>query len=233
MAKFKRILLKLSGEGLMGDQPFGIDENVLNTVSESIRNIRNTGLELCIVIGGGNFYRGVNNTNEIICRPVADQAGMLATVINALFLKSALNSKGIRAEILSGLSVPQIAETYSYRAAQQMLADGVVVIFAGGTGNPYFTTDTGATLRALEAECILLAKAIDGVYDSDPKKNPEAKRYTEVSYDDVIAKELKVMDMTAISMARENKLPIIVFKQENENSLTNALSGKGNYTIIK
>lgn len=146
--KFKRILLKLSGEGLMGDQPFGIDENVLNTVSESIRNIRNTGLELCIVIGGGNFYRGVNNTNEIIRRPVADQAGMLATVINALFLKSALNSKGIRAEILSGLSVPQIAETYSYRAAQQMLADGVVVIFAGGTGNPYFTTDTGATLRA-------------------------------------------------------------------------------------
>ena len=122
--KFKRILLKLSGEGLMGDQPFGIDENVLNTVSESIRNIRNTGLELCIVIGGGNFYRGVNNTNEIIRRPVADQAGMLATVINALFLKSALNSKGIRAEILSGLSVPQIAETYSYRAAQQMLADG-------------------------------------------------------------------------------------------------------------
>ncbi|OLA65549.1 MAG: UMP kinase [Acetobacter sp. 46_36] len=233
--KFKRILLKLSGEGLMGDQPFGIDENVLNTVSESIRNIRNTGLELCIVIGGGNFYRGVNNTNEIICRPVADQAGMLATVINALFLKSALNSKGIRAEILSGLSVPQIAETYSYRAAQQMLADGVVVIFAGGTGNPYFTTDTGATLRALEAECDALFKAtqVDGVYDSDPKKNPEAKRYTEVSYDDVIAKELKVMDMTAISMARENKLPIIVFKQENENSLTNALSGKGNYTIIK
>lgn len=120
--------MKLSGEGLMGDQPFGIDENVLNTVSESIRNIRNTGLELCIVIGGGNFYRGVNNTNEIIRRPVADQAGMLATVINALFLKSALNSKGIRAEILSGLSVPQIAETYSYRAAQQMLADGVVII---------------------------------------------------------------------------------------------------------
>ena len=233
--KFKRILLKLSGEGLMGDQPFGIDENVLNTVSESIRNIRNTGLELCIVIGGGNFYRGENNTNEIIRRPVADQAGMLATVINALFLKSALNSKGIRAEILSGLSVPQNAETYSYRAAQQMLADGVVVIFAGGTGNPYFTTDTGATLRALEAECDALFKAtqVDGVYDSDPKKNLEAKRYTEVSYDDVIAKELKVMDMTAISMARENKLPIIVFKQENENSLTNALSGKGNYTIIK
>ena len=200
--KFKRILLKLSGEGLMGDQPFGIDENVLNTVSESIRNIRNTGLELCIVIGGGNFYRGVNNTNEIICRPVADQAGMLATVINALFLKSALNSKGIRAEILSGLSVPQIAETYSYRAAQQMLADGVVVIFAGGTGNPYFTTDTGATLRALEAECDALFKAtqVDGVYDSDPKKNPEAKRYTEVSYDDVIAKELKVkVNFTAVT----------------------------------
>ena len=128
-----------------------------------------------------------------------------------------------------------MAETYDYRDAKKMLADGVVVNFAGGAGNPYLTTDTGATLRALEAECDALFKAtqVDGVYDSDPKKNPEAKRYTEVSYDDVIAKELKVMDMTAISMARENKLPIIVFKQENENSLTNALSGKGNYTIIK
>ena len=160
---------------------------------------------------------------------------MLATVINALFLKSTLNSKGIEAEILSGLSVPQIAETYSYRTAQDMLARGVVVIFAGGTGNPYFTTDTGATLRALEANCDALFKAtqVDGVYDCDPKKNSDAVRYTSVSYDEVIAKELKVMDMTAISMARENKLPIIVFKQENQDSLLQALRRKGNYTIIE
>ncbi len=227
--------MKLSGEGLMGSQPFGIDEQVMNTIAKSVKKVCDTGLELCIVIGGGNFYRGVNNTNKTISRPIADQAGMLATVMNALFLKSALQSKGIAAEILSGLSVPQVAETYSYRAMQEMLQNGKVVIFAGGTGNAYFTTDTGATLRALEADCDALFKAtqVDGVYNSDPKKNPEAKRYTTVSYDDVIAKELKVMDMTAISMARENKLPIIVFKQENEQSLADVLNGKGNFTTIK
>lgn len=233
--KFKRILLKLSGEGLLGNKPFGIDEAILDMVGESIKKAKTEGVEICIVIGGGNFYRGVSNTNKAVSRPIADQAGMLATVINALFLKSTLNSKGIEAEILSGLSVPQIAETYSYRTAQDMLARGVVVIFAGGTGNPYFTTDTGATLRALEANCDALFKAtqVDGVYDCDPKKNSDAVRYTSVSYDEVIAKELKVMDMTAISMARENKLPIIVFKQETQDSLLQALRRKGNYTIIE
>ena len=232
---FDRILLKLSGEGLMGKQAFGIDENVLNMVAESIKQVRQENIETCIVIGGGNFYRGVNNTNESVSRPVADQAGMIATVINALFLKSILNSKGIKAEILSGLSIPQVAETYSYRSAQNLLQQGTVLIFAGGTGNPYFTTDTGATLRALETECDALFKAtqVDGVYDSDPKKNPNAVRYKTVSYDDVIAKELKVMDMTAISMARENKLPIVVFKQVDKYSLINAIKGKGNFTIIK
>jgi uridylate kinase len=160
---------------------------------------------------------------------------MLATIINALFLRSTLIQKGIPTEVLSGLSVPQVAETYSYRRAQELLSKGNVIIFAGGTGNPYFTTDTGSTLRALESGCDALFKAtqVDGVYDSDPKKNPKAKRYKTVSYDEVIAKELKVMDMTAISMARENRLPIIVFKQEDENSLINVLSGKGNFTIIK
>lgn len=231
---FKRILLKLSGEGLLGNKSFGIDETVLDTVAESIKQAQSAGIELCVVIGGGNFYRGVSNTNAVVQRPIADQAGMLATVINALFLKSTLNSKGVKAEILTGLSVPQVAETYSYRAAQDLLQKGVTVIFAGGTGNPYFTTDTGATLRALESECDALLKAtqVDGVYDSDPKKNPSAKRYTTVSYDEVIAKELKVMDMTAISMARENKLPIIIFKQENKNSLIDVLKRKGNYTLI-
>ena len=231
---FKRILLKLSGEGLLGNKSFGIDETVLDTVAESIKQAQSAGIELCVVIGGGNFYRGVSNTNAAVQRPIADQAGMLATVINALFLKSTLNSKGVKAEILTGLSVPQVAETYSYRAAQDLLQKGITVIFAGGTGNPYFTTDTGATLRALESECDALLKAtqVDGVYDSDPKKNPNAKRYTTVSYDEVIAKELKVMDMTAISMARENKLPIIIFKQENKNSLIDVLKRKGNYTLI-
>lgn len=232
---FSRILLKLSGEGLMGKQAFGIDENVLDMVAESIKQIRQEKIEICIVIGGGNFYRGVNNTNKSVSRPIADQAGMIATVINALFLKSILDSKGIKSEILSGLSIPQVAETYSYRSAQNLLKQGTVVIFAGGTGNPYFTTDTGATLRALETECDALFKAtqVDGVYDSDPKKNPNAIRYKTVSYDDVITKELKVMDMTAISMARENKLPIVVFKQVDKDSLINAIKGKGNFTIIK
>ncbi|MBQ8751166.1 MAG: UMP kinase [Alphaproteobacteria bacterium] len=232
---YKRILLKLSGEGLMGSQPFGIDENVLNTVTDSIKKVHNQGIELCIVIGGGNFYRGVNNKNENISRSVADQAGMLATIINALFLKSTLIAKGVKCEVLSGLNAPQLVEAYTHRKAQELLNNGYVIIFAGGTGNPYFTTDTGATLRALETDCDALFKAtqVDGVYDSDPKKNPNAVRYSEVTYDEVISKELKVMDMTAISMARENKLPIIIFKQEDVNSLGKVLSGKGNYTTVK
>ena len=232
---YKRILLKLSGEGLMGGQPCGIDEKVLDTFAESIKKIYSKGISLCIVIGGGNFYRGVNNKNEAVDRSVADQAGMLATIINALFLKSVLNYKNVPTEVLSGLSVPQAVETYSFRSAQKLLKEKNVIIFAGGTGNPYFTTDTGATLRALETNCDALFKAtqVDGVYDSDPKKNPKAKRYSEISYDEVIAKELKVMDMTAVSMARDNHLPIIIFKQENEDSLLNVLNGKGNYTVIK
>jgi len=235
MKKYKRILLKLSGEGLMGDQAYGIDENVLNAFAESISKVYKKGISLCIVIGGGNFYRGINNKNESISRSVADQAGMLATVINALFLKSTLIAKGIPAEVLSGLQIPQAVETYSYRTAQKLLKENNVLIFAGGTGNPYFTTDTGATLRALETDCDALFKAtqVDGVYDSDPKKNPKAKRYDNISYDEVIKKELKVMDMTAVSMARENKLPIIIFKQKNENSLLDVLNGKEKFTLIK
>ena len=232
---YKRILLKLSGEGLMGKQAFGIDESVLNMFADSIKKVYDRGVSLCIVIGGGNFYRGVNNTNKAVARPVADQAGMLATIINALFLRSTLLQKNVPTEILSGLAVPQAVKTYSYREAQKLLSEKNVIIFAGGTGNPYFTTDTGATLRALEAECDALFKAtqVDGVYDSDPKKNPNAHRYSEISYDEVIAKELKVMDMTAVSMARENNLPIIIFKQEDENSLINTLNGKGKFTTIK
>lgn len=232
---YKRILLKLSGEGLMGKQACGIDEKVLNVFAESIKKVYDKKISLCIVIGGGNFYRGVNNKNKDVNRSVADQAGMIATVINALFLKSALIARGVPAEILSGLAIPQVAETYSFRAAQELLKKNNVIIFAGGTGNPYFTTDTGSTLRALETGCDALFKAtqVDGVYDSDPKKNPKAKRYAEVSYDEVIAKNLKVMDITAVTMAKENNLPIIVFKQENENSLLNALNGKGNYTLVK
>ncbi|MBP5698344.1 MAG: UMP kinase [Alphaproteobacteria bacterium] len=235
MKNYKRILLKLSGEGLMGNLPCGIDENILDSFAESIKKVYDKGVSLCIVIGGGNFYRGVKNTNQDIARSVADQAGMLATIINAVFLKSVLLKKGVPTDVLSGLSVPQVAETYSYRRAQQLLKDKNVIIFAGGTGSPYFTTDTGATLRALETNCDALFKAtqVDGVYSSDPKKNPDAELYKEISYNDVLTKELRVMDMTAISMARDNHLPIIVFKQENEHSLLDVLKGKGKFTIIK
>jgi uridylate kinase len=233
--RYNRILLKLSGEGLMGNQLYGIDNDVLDKITEGIKKAYDKKIELCIVIGGGNFYRGVNNTNKYVNRSVADQAGMIATIINALFLKSALQAKGMPVEILSGLNAPQVVEAYSYRKAQELLGKGYILIFAGGTGNPYFTTDTGATLRALETGCDALFKAtqVDGVYDSDPKKNPKAKRFKEVSYEEVITKELRVMDMTAISMARENKLPVVVFKQEGINSLIDALNGKGNYTTIK
>lgn len=233
--RYKRILLKLSGEGLMGSQQFGIDDNILDIVTNGIQKAYNKGTNLCIVIGGGNFYRGVKNKNKAVSRPVADQAGMLATVINALFLKSALENKNIPTAILSGIAVPQVADTYSYHVAKELLDKNMVIIFAGGTGNPYFTTDTGATLRALETECDAMFKAtqVDGVYDCDPKTNANAIRYKEISYEEVITQDLKVMDITAISMAKENKLPIIVFKQENENSLIDALSGKGNFTIVK
>lgn len=233
--RYNRILLKLSGEGLMGSQAYGIDNDVLDIVTEGIKKAYEKKIELCIVIGGGNFYRGVNNTNKYVSRSVADQAGMVATIINALFLKSAIQAKGMPVEILSGIDAPQVVEPYSYRKAQELLGKGYILIFAGGTGNPYFTTDTGATLRALETGCDALFKAtqVDGVYDSDPKKNPNAKRFEKVSYEEVITKELRVMDMTAISMARENKLPVIVFKQEDVNSLIDALNGKGNYTTIK
>lgn len=233
--KYNRILLKLSGEGLMGSLACGIDNDVLDVVTEGIKKAYDKKIELCIVIGGGNFYRGVNNKNKCVSRSVADQAGMIATIINALFLKSALQAKGMKTEILSGLNAPQVVEPYSYRKAQELLKDGYILIFAGGTGNPYFTTDTGATLRALETDCDALFKAtqVDGVYDSDPKKNPNAKRFDNISYEEVITKELKVMDMTAISMARENKLPVVVFKQDGINSLIDAINGKGNYTTIK
>lgn len=232
---YKRILLKLSGEGLMGKQTCGIDDNILLTVANSIKKVYDNGVEVCIVIGGGNFYRGAKNTNKDVSRPVADQAGMLATIINALFLKETLNAIGVKSEILSGLSVPQVAMNYTYNDAKKLLNEKTVIIFAGGTGLSHFTTDTGATLRALETNCDALFKAtqVDGIYNCDPKKHNDAIRYDVVSYNEVINKKLKVMDITAISMAEENKLPIIIFKQEDENSLENTLNGNGNYSIIK
>lgn len=233
--KYKRVLLKLSGEGLMGDESFGISPKVLQSLAHQIKNIVDSGVELCIVVGGGNIFRGAKGVSKGMNRTVADQVGMLATLMNALCLQNALEEKGVFVRVSSGLSVPQVCEDYMYRKAMRHLEKKRVVIFAGGTGNPYFTTDTGAVLRASEMQCeaVLKSTQVDGVYSSDPRKDAKAVRYNEISYDEVIAKQLKVMDMTAVALAKENNMPIIVFSQHDDASLEKIVQGKGTYTIIK
>ena len=233
--KYKRVLLKLSGEGLMGDESFGISPKVLRTLALQIKDIVDSGVELCIVVGGGNIFRGAKGAAKGMNRTVADQVGMLATLMNALCLQNALEENGISVRVSSGLNVPQVCENYMYRKAMRHLEKKRVVIFAGGTGNPYFTTDTGAVLRASEMQCeaVLKATQVNGVYSADPKTNPDAVRYEEVTYDEVIKKQLKVMDMTAVALAKENNIPIIVFSQHEADSLKEIVQGKGVYTIIK
>ena len=187
------------------------------------------------MVGGGNIFRGAKEASEGIDRSVADQVGMLATIMNALYLQNAMEKIGLDVRVMSGLSVPQVCEPYMYRKALHHLEKGRVIIFAGGTGNPYFTTDTGAALRAAEMKCDALLKATqaDGVYDADPRKNPKAKRYQSVSYKEVLDKKLQVMDLTAVTLAEESQIPIVVFAQKGKNALVDAVAGKGNFTIIK
>ena len=232
---YKRVLLKLSGEGLMGQRAFGMDEDVIRSLAEQIKKVREIGVEVCMVIGGGNIFRGAKEASKGLDRSVADQVGMLATVMNALYLQNALEKQGVEARVLSGLSVPEVCEDYVYRRALKHLQKNRVLIFAAGTGCPYFTTDTGAALRAAEMKCDALLKAtqVDGVYNSDPKHNSDAVRYDEISYDDVIAQGLKVMDLTAVSLAKDNNIPVVVFAQSGENALLNAVTGQGEFTIIK
>ena len=232
---YKRILLKLSGEGLMGDKNYGIDSKVINSLAQQVKAVYDAGVQICIVVGAGNIYRGAKDAPEGMNRTVADQVGMLATVMNALHLQSALESAGVPARVLSGISIPQVCEPYVYRRALRHLEKGRVIIFAAGTGNPYFTTDTGAALRASEMQCDVILKAtqVDGVYDSDPKTNPNAKKYLAISYDDVINHQLKVMDTTAVALARENNIPVVVFSQHKPDALSDAVSGRGSFTIIK
>ena len=229
---YKRILLKLSGEGLMGDKDFGMSPEVLHTLASQIKNIRSAGVDVC---GGGNIFRGAKEAAKGMNRTVADQVGMLATLMNALCLQNALENQGVDTRVLSGLSVPQVCENYMYRRALRHLEKGRVVIFAGGTGNPYFTTDTGAVLRASEMQCdaVLKATQVDGVYSADPKKDASARRFSRVTYDEVIQGQLRVMDLTAVSLAKENNIPILVFSQHAENALENIVQGKGLFTIIK
>lgn len=232
---YKRVLLKLSGEGLMGNKPFGVDSEVVSALAKQIKTIHDMGVELCLVVGGGNIFRGAKEAAKGMNRSVADQVGMMATIMNALFLQDALEKNGVEAVVMSGLEVNKVCEPYVYRNAINHLNNSRVIIFAGGTGSPYFTTDTGAALRATEMGCdaILKSTQVDGVYDSDPKKNPDAKRYDEISFDEVIQNQLKVMDLTAITMAQENNISIVVFAQNSESSLVDAVCAKGKFTIIK
>ena len=232
---YKRILLKLSGEGLMGNKGFGVDAEIAAALAAEIAEVRDLGVQICLVIGGGNFFRGAKNATEGMDRSVADQVGMMATLMNALVMKTAIERAGCSAEIYSGLVMPQVCETYSFREAMKSLAKGRIVIFAAGTGNPYFTTDSGAALRAAEMHCDVIMKAtqVDGVYDCDPRNNPNAKRYETVSFAEVEDKKLKVMDMTAITMAAENNIPIMVFAQKGKDSIVEAVCGQAKCTIIK
>ena len=233
--KYKRILLKLSGEGLMGNKPFGICGEEVLRLCEQIKQIHDLNVEVCLVIGGGNIFRGAKEAASGMDRSMADQVGMLATVMNALFLQDCLLRLGVDTRVMSGLQIPEVCEPYVYQKAVRHLKKGRVLIFAAGTGCPYFTTDTGAALRASEMNCEAIFKAtqVDGVYDSDPRSNDKAKRFDEVSYDEVVEKNLKIMDISAVVLAKENKIKIIVFKQQDEGSLLNAVCGKGLFTVVK
>ena len=232
---YKRILLKLSGEGLLGNKSFGVSSEVVAGLAEQIKAVRAAGVEVCVVVGAGNIFRGARDVPEGMNRAVADQIGMLATAMNGLYLQSALENIGVPSRVMSGLTIPEVCENYIYRRALRHLDKGRVVIFVAGTGSPYFTTDTGAALRASEMQCDALLKAtqVDGVYDSDPKQNEKARKFAEVTYDEVIARQLKVMDTAAVALARENNIPIVVFAQTGESSLADAVCGRGKFTIIK
>lgn len=219
--KYKRILLKLSGESLMGSKGAGIDPAMLNFFADEVKKIHSIGIEVGIVIGGGNIYRGLNAGDQGIDRVTGDQMGMLATMINALALQNALEKIGVFTRLTSAIKMEEIAEPYIRRKVIRHLEKGRVVIFGAGTGQPYFSTDTAASLRAVEisADAIIKGTRVDGVFDSDPEKNPDATKYNEISYLDVIRKNLKIMDLTAISLCKENNLPIIVFNMNVEENL--------------
>lgn len=222
---YKRVLLKLSGEALQGDAGYGIDPKVLDSLARQIKEVVDGGLELAITVGGGNIFRGLAASAEGMDRAQADYIGMLATVMNALALQESLERAGVYTRVMSAIAMQEVAETYIRRRAQRHLEKGRVVIFAAGTGNPYFTTDTTAALRACEigAECIMKATKVDGIYDSDPVKNPDAKKFDKISYIDVLSRGLQVMDSTAISLCMDNHMPIIVFNLTVEGNIARAL----------
>ena len=232
--RYKKILLKVSGEVLMGDQSFGIDTGTLERTAEDIAEVVKTGVELCLVIGGGNIFRGVSLAGRGLERASADYMGMLATVMNALALQGALEKIGVYTRVQSAIPMEAVCEPYIRRRALRHLEKGRVVIFAAGIGNPFFTTDTTGALRAAEMGCDALFKgtSVDGVYTADPKKDPSAQRYETLSYQEVLAKDLRVMDASAISLMRDNQIPIVVFSIRERGNFLKVLRGEGVYTTI-
>ena len=234
--KYKRVLLKLSGEALMGEKEFGIDHDRLRQYAEDIKSIAEKGTEVAIVIGGGNIFRGVgNDAEDVIDRVQGDYMGMLATVINSMALQSALEKMGVNTRLQSAIKMEEICEPFIKRRAVRHLEKGRVVIFGAGTGNPYFTTDTAASLRAIEieADVILKGTRVDGIYNSDPEKNKDAVKYDTVTFQEVYEKGLKVMDMTAFTLCKENNVPIIVFDMNKSGNLLNVLQGKQVGTLVE
>jgi len=233
--KYKRILLKLSGEALMGEQHYGIDPQRLKTYAEEIKEAVKVGVQVAVVIGGGNIFRGLQGASVGMDRVKGDYMGMLATVINSIALQSTLESLNVKAALLSGVSIDRVADSMSGPKAKQLLESGHVVIIGGGTGNPFFTTDTAAALRAVEIEADILLKGtrVDGIYTADPEKDPNAVKYEVISYDEAYAKQLKVMDLTAFALCSENNLPILVFDMNKLGNLQAVLRGDTIGTIVK
>ncbi|MBK7148070.1 MAG: UMP kinase [Bacteroidetes bacterium] len=232
--QYKRILLKLSGESLMGNKQFGIDADMVMQYAEEIKKAVEAGVQVAVVIGGGNIFRGIQATANGIDRVQGDYMGMLATVINSMALQSGLEKLGVYTRLLSAIEMKEIAEPFIKRRAVRHLEKGRVVIFGAGTGNPYFTTDTAAALRAteIEADVILKGTRVDGIYDADPEKNPEAKKFAKLTFDEALSKKLNVMDLTAFTLCRENKLPIIVFDMNKNGNLAKVLAGDAIGTIV-
>lgn len=232
--KYKRVLLKLSGEALMGNQQYGIDPERLNDYAEEIAAAVKAGAQIAIVIGGGNIFRGLQGASKGMDRIQGDYMGMLATVINSMAIQSTLQAKGVKAALLSGLYIDRIADSMSSAKAIKLLEEGYVVVIGGGTGNPFFTTDTGSALRAVEikADIILKGTRVDGIYTADPEKDPTAKKYDSITYDEAYNKNLKVMDLTAFTMCKENNMPMLVFDMNTKGNLTKVLNGEKIGTIV-
>ncbi|MDG2467264.1 MAG: UMP kinase [Alphaproteobacteria bacterium] len=232
--KYQRVLLKISGESLMGERSYGIDPAMVTRVAEEIKHVINQGVEICLVIGGGNIFRGISGAASGMERATGDYMGMLATVMNALAMQNALEDLSVNTRVLSALPISAVCEPYIRRRAKRHIEKGRVVIFAAGTGNPFFTTDTAAALRATEMNCDLILKGtrVDGVYSADPEKDPDAIHHPQLTYKDVLSRDLAVMDASAISLARENSIPMIVFSIEKQGSFDRVLRHEDKFTLI-